>query len=308
MSRLLMDIMSFAQETVAATGLDVADVLDQGKSGVSQVAYPLWLEGILNGLMDLGLHILKAGLAAIIGWYIVKFLAKWIRAALNKSRLDDGIAGFLASVIHMSMKIILALTVIGFLGIPMSSIVALVGSAGLAIGLALQGCLTNFAGGVLILVLKPFKVGDYIIADSIGNEGTVTSIDVIYTKLLTADNRAITIPNGALSNSTLINVTREQFRRLDFMVSIDYAEDIDRVKDVLMKVGLDNSYVLKDRDCSVFVNSFDPSSVSVGLRFWVKTEQYWEAKWYIQERIKKTFDAHHISIPFDQLDVHLVEK
>ena len=140
------------------------------------------------------------------------------------------------------------------------------------------------------------------------NEGTVTAIDIIYTKLLTADNRTVTIPNGTLANSTVINTTREPIRRLDFNVSISYEENIDRVKKVLLHTAQESGFVVEGQESRAFVASFDPSAVKITLRFWVQSEAYWEAKWAMQEAIKKQFDAEGISMPFDQLDVHVVNK
>lgn len=288
-----------------ASGVD--QVVQTAGNIVTEDALPTWLQKLIDGAVACGLTLLQAIITGVIGWYIIKFTVRWVKALLAKSSLDDSISGFLISVFRSSLKVILVITIIGIMGIPMSSIVAVIGSAGLAIGLALQGCLTNFAGGVLILLMKPFKVGDYII-DSSGNEGTVTAIDIIYTKLVTPDNRAVTIPNGTLANNTVTNATREAFRRLDFNVSIGYDEDIDRVKKVLYDVAESCEFIEKERECTVFVNSFDPSAVSMVLRFWVASEKYWPVKWEIQEKIKKSFDKHHISIPFDQLDVHMVEK
>ncbi len=244
------------------------------------------LEKILDKLFEklsaLGSNLLTAALVAIIGWYIIKFIVKAFSKLLFRSKLDDSVASFLTSLTGMVLKILLIIIVITTLGIDVTSILALVGSAGLAIGLALQGCLSNFAGGVLILILKPFKVGDYIL-DGNGNEGTVTSIDIIYTHLLTADNsidiiythlltadnRAIVVPNGALSNATIMNNTEQEVRRIDFNVSVDYSENIDKVKRILLELAQNDEFVIKDdetRPYSAFVNKFDPSAISMTLR------------------------------------------
>lgn len=305
---MLMDsLIKFASdiETGVEQLAQAGDVLAQ--TGVSASAFSVWLGKLGDVAVAFALTLLKAVIVAIVGWYIIKFLCKWIKKILLKSKLDDGISGFLSSVLRTILQGLLVIIVIGIMGIPMSSIVALIGSAGLAIGLALQGCLTNFAGGVLILIVKPFKVGDYII-DSNGNEGTVTAVDVIYTKLVTADNQTVTIPNGTLANSTVVNTTKEPQRRLDFNVSISYEEDIDRVKAVLMEAAGCCSYRLEEQECTTFVRSFDPSAVKITLRFWVKSEDYWTVKWEMQETIKKHFDKNKISIPYDQLDVHVVDK
>lgn len=264
------------------------------------------LDTLFKKLAGLGSNLLTALIVGVIGWYIAKFISKACKRILTRSKLADSVSGFLSSLINMSLKVILAVIVATTLGIEMTSIVALIGSAGLAIGLALQGCLSNFAGGVLILVLKPFTVGDYII-DSNGNEGTVTAIDIIYTKLLTPDNQSVVIPNGNLANATVTNVTKEPFRRIDFNVSIDYSEDTEKVKNILLEIAFENQYVLKDRDIAAFVNKFDPSAISMTLRVWVESVNYWTLKWEMQELIKLTFDKNNIVIPYDKLDINVIQ-
>lgn len=265
------------------------------------------LDKLFADLSALGSNLITAILVAVIGWYIIKFIVKALSKVLFRSKLDDSVASFLTSLTRMILKILLVIIVITTLGVDMTSILALVGSAGLAIGLALQGCLSNFAGGVLILILKPFKVGDYIL-DGNGNEGTVTSIDIIYTHLLTADNRAIVVPNGALSNATIMNNTEQDVRRIDFNVSVDYSENIDKVKRILLELAEKDEFVIKsdeERPYSAFVNKFDPSAISMTLRVWVTTEDYWTAKAEIQEMIKLSFDRNDIVIPYDKLDVNI---
>lgn len=263
-----------------------------------------WGKQLIDGVVSCGFSLLQAILTAIIGWFVIKLIVRWGKKLLKKTSLEDSIVHFIISIVNAGLKILLVISLIGIMGVPMSSIIAVIGSAGLAIGLALQGCLTNLAGGVLILVVKPFKVGDYII-EAGGNEGTVTAIDIIYTKLLTVDNRSITIPNGTLANSTVINVTKEKIRRLDFTVSIGYNEDIDKTKQVLLDVANQSPYILKEQQCNVFVNNFDPSSVSMVVRFWVDAQNYWDAKWNTQETIKRAFDNNNIKIPYEQLDIHI---
>lgn len=251
-------------------------------------------------LTDIGSNLIGGIIVAVIGWYVIKLLKKTCKNLMKRSTLDDSIVNFLMSIIDAALKIILVITVATTMGIEMTSFLTLLASAGLAISLALQGCLTNFAGGVLILLLKPFTVGDYII-DSNGDEGTVTGIDIIYTHLLTADNRVIVIPNGNLANSTITNVTKEPVRRIDFKVSIDYDENIEKVRAILEKAAWENPLVLKDRDIVAFVNKFDPSSIDMTLRIWVNSQDYWTLKPQLQEMIKVTFDKNNIVIPYDKL-------
>ncbi len=263
-----------------------------------------WGQQLIDGIVSCGFSLLQAILTAIVGWYLIKLIIRWSKKLLKKTSLEESVSNFVVAIINTALKVLLVISLIGIMGVPMSSIIAVLGSAGLAIGLALQGCLTNLAGGILILVVKPFKVGDYII-EAGGQEGTVTAIDIIYTKLLTVDNRSITIPNGNLANSTVINVTKEKIRRLDFTVAIGYDENIEKTKQVLLAVANESQYILKDHECNVFVNNFDPSSVSMVVRFWVDSQNYWDAKWDTQEAIKRAFDNNNIKIPYEQLDVHI---
>ena len=194
-------------------------------------------------------------------------------------------------------------------GLDTASVAAVLASGGVALGLALQGSLSNFAGGVLILILKPFRIGDYIIAN--GMEGTVIGIDIFYTKLRTGDNRVVVLPNGTLSNSDLINASQEPIRRVDLVASVDYESDIRMVKSLLFEIATDLSYSLKgdeEHPIQVYVDSFGDSAINVGLRFWVNAGDYWAAKWEANEQIKDVFDKAGISIPFNQLDVMIKNK
>ena len=186
-----------------------------------------------------------------------------------------------------------------------TSLIALLTSASLAIGLAVQGSLANFAGGVLLLIMKPFVVGDYI-DDGNGHEGTVISIEIIYTRLLTANNEMVCIPNGKLADSPVTNLTNQESRRIDFPVSISYDENIDRVRTVLLNVASECQTLSKTHESLVFVQDFDSSSVRVVLRVWAITDKYWETRFEIREAIKKAFDAEGIEIPYDHMDVNLV--
>ena len=191
------------------------------------------------------------------------------------------------------------------MGIATSSFIAILGSAGLAVGLALQGSLTNFAGGILILLVKPFKVGDYIIYGGTGEEGTVSKIDIFYTNIITGDNRKIVIPNGSVANSTLVNVTAYDKRRVDLEIGISYAADISQAKEVIKKVASECDTVLKNEEIFVFVSNLDASQVTMGLRVWCKTEDYWQTKFDLTEQIKNVLDDNNIEIPFNQLQIHV---
>jgi small conductance mechanosensitive channel len=189
-------------------------------------------------------------------------------------------------------------------GVTTGSVVAVLGSAGLTAGLALQGSLSNFAGGVLILLLKPFEVGDYIVDHTGGQEGTVHEITIFYTKLLTIDNRMVMIPNGSLSDSCITNASRMEKRRIDLTVGVAYSSDLAKVKQVLSDLVQEDSSVLKNEPIDIFVNKLGDSSIEMGIHVWVKNTEFWSSKWRLTENIKIAFDAHEITIPFPQLDVH----
>lgn len=241
----------------------------------------------------------------LVGKRLIKLIMKITNRALTKANAEQGVKTFLNSLIRIVLYAVLVMLIAGNLGVETSSVIALVGSAGLTIGLALQGSLSNFAGGVLILLLKPFKVGDYISAN--GHEGTVTSIDIFYTKLTTVDNRAVVLPNGTLSNSSIVNVTKEPFRRIDLTASVAYESDIRKVKNLLQKLAGEQKRTIQDEahPIQVFVDTYGDSAINLGLRFWVKAEDYWDTRWEVTERMKEVFDENQISIPFNQLDVML---
>lgn len=269
------------------------------------------MDTILSKFIDWAVGFAKVLVVAVLIYVIGRKLITWLLKLLDKgfqrTNMDEGVSKFILSLVKACLYGILFICVVGKLGIPTSSFIALIGSAGVTIGLALQGSLANFAGGVLILMLKPFRVGDYIIADSL--EGVVDSIDIFYTKLVTADNRLIVIPNGTLSNSNLVNVTQEPVRRLDLLLDVDYATDLKKAKEVLNRVACKNEKVLKEEyEITVFVNSLEASSVQLGLRVWVNTDDYWSLKWELLEDIKNAFDRENISIPFNQLDVNIVKN
>lgn len=282
------------------TGILTADI-NQDISMFKEFMDTSW-HYINNNASRVILNIVITLLIFLIGKKLIKSFMKFLKKIFERSKMDLGVQMFLSKGISILLYIILALVILERFGVQSSSFVAIIGSAGLTLGLALQGSLSNLAGGVLILILKPFTVGDYIIA--LGNEGTVTGIDIFYTRLTTVDNRAIVLPNGTLSNSNLINVTHEKVRRLDLNVGIDYAADIKTVKDVLTKLAEKHPMVLKDGyEITVFVNSFEASSIDMGLRVWCEKDNYWPLKWDLLEQIKYAFDENNIVIPFNQLDV-----
>ena len=265
-----------------------------------------YLDKAQEQIIAFGWKLLIVLLIWFIGKKIIKLTLHILEKTFNRSNMEASVAIFLIAVSKAILYGILFVILISSIGVNTSSLVAVLGTATLSIGLALQGSLANFAGGVLILIMKPFRVGDYIITPD--KEGTVTGVDIFYTRMLTADNRLVVIPNGTLSNSNIINVTHEPIRRLDLSVSIDYSENIKMVKDILERVSSEHELVLKDYERQIFVNSFDPSAINIGIRMWVNTENYWILKWDILEKIKEAFDANDVTIPFDQLDVNVTNR
>lgn len=271
---------------------------------------PNAVEQLLKELPDkalrLGIRILLAIAAFFIGVQIIKLIRKILKKSLQRARADVGVVQFLDSLTKVALYVLLIFLIASSFGLDAASIVALLGSAGVAIGLAIQGSLSNFAGGVLILLLKPFKVGDYIKEDTKGNEGTVSEIQLFYTKLQTPDNRVIILPNGSLANTSMTNVTEASVRRLDIVVGIAYDSDIQLAKKALLEMLSKDEAVLEEKEQLVFVDQLADSSIHLGIRCWVYKEDYWTAKWRLTEETKYTLDRAGITIPFPQLDVHQV--
>lgn len=258
-----------------------------------------------SDLLNLGIKVLVTLVLFWTGQRLITWIRKIIRNSMERANVDKGVAQFADSLLKYGMYVILAVFLASSLGVESTSIAALFASAGMAVSLAMQGSLSNLAGGILILVLKPFVVGDYIIEDTNGNEGTVKEIQIFYTKLATIDNKTIVIPNGTLSNNSLTNVTAAEYRQLDLRVGISYEADLKKAKEVLMDIIEKDHYIVKEKDYNVFVDELADSSVVMGVRAWVKTEEFMAAKWAILEKIKLTLDENGIEIPYNQLQVHL---
>lgn len=263
------------------------------------------LSRIFDGMLDIGLRILLAALTLIVGIQIVKLVRRLVKNVLTKAEAEVGVVQFLDSFLKIALYVVLGFIIAAGFGVDAASIVAILGSAGVAVGLALQGSLSNLAGGVLILILKPFKVGDYIKEDSAGNEGTVSEIQMFYTKLRTPDNRTIILPNGTLANTSLTNATQTDKRRIDIKVGISYMADIKTAKEVLRGVLDREKAILPEQDKLVYVDELGESAVVMGVRCWVKKEDYWNVKWSLTEEIKYTLDENGISIPFPQMEVRV---
>lgn len=258
----------------------------------------------LNDLwVDAGLKVIYVIVILFIGSKLIKLLIKLIKKAKGFNKLDKSVASFLLSFLKATLYIVLIITIAGIIGIPSTSIITLLGSCGVAIGLALQGGLSNIAGGLIILIFKPFKVGDFI--DTHTDSGTVKSISIFYTTLLTPDNRTVPIPNGSLANSSLVNYSKEKDRRLDISIDVSYDNDIDKVKKTLNSIIDKEKRINKEKDIFVRLTNYKESSIEYTIRVWVDKDEFWNVKFDLLECIKKEFDKENITIPYNQLDVHI---
>lgn len=272
---------------------------------VTPDAIESFLSTLPEKALNLGVRIVLAILFFVIGVQLIKILRKILRKSMERAEAEIGVIQFVDSFLKAALYIVLVFTLASSFGVDAASIVALLGSAGVAIGLAVQGSLSNLAGGVLILLLKPFKVGDYIMESTTGKEGTVKEIQIFYTKLATADNKIIVLPNGNLANNTITNVTASAYRRVDMNIGISYHSDIKKAKEVLQRVLEEDPQTRKDKEMLVFVAALGASSVELGVRCWFNSEDYWKGKWRITENCKYALDEAGIEIPFPQVDVHM---
>ena len=295
---------------IASDATETIEALNNAQAGLEAVAknpgiIRTWLQGLVPDLLNFAFQVVIAIVVYLVGSRIINGVVKMIRRSMERKGTDEGVKQFLTQLIKYGLYVFLIFIIMGLFGIATTSAVAVLGSAGVAIGLALQGSLSNFAGGVLILLLKPFRVGDYIIEDAHKNEGTVSEISIFYTKLLTVDNKLIVIPNGILANSSLTNVSNMDRRRVDIQVGIAYEADIRMAKEILFTVAQGEEARIKEEDAVVFVDNLGASSVDMGVRIWVNTQDYWPTKWRLTENIKYALDAHDISIPYPQIDVQI---
>lgn len=257
-----------------------------------------YLQDHIPNLISFAIEIVLALIFFFLGRIAIKWIRKLTRKMLERSNVDKGVETFVDSLLKFMLYGILLFTIATKFGFDTASVAALIASAGVAVGLAVQGSLSNFAGGILILLLKPFVVGDYIIEDNHGDEGTVKEIQLFYTKLLTVDNRTVVIPNGMLTNNSLTNVTHMDERKLELKVSISYESDLLKAKAVLADLIQKESRIMQDKEHRIFVDELGDDGVILGMRCWVSTEDYWNVRWDMLEGIKLTFDRESIVIPY----------
>lgn len=292
--------------TIADTTQEVTDATQEAVKQVNQLTQ--YVQDSIPGLITFGLKVLAALVAFFIGRLVIRWIRKIVRRSFERSGADKGVEQFVDSLLKYGLYALLVFSLISSLGFDTTSVAAVLASGGVAIGLALQGSLSNFAGGVLILLLKPFVVGDYIIEDTNGKEGTVKEIQIFYTKLSTIDNKTIVIPNGMLTNNSITNATAKDERQLDLRVGISYDADIRQAKNVIEKLLEKDECIIKNEQINVFVHELADSAVVLGVRAWVKNEEYWETRWRLLEEIKILLDENGIEIPYPQMAVHMKEN
>ena len=266
-----------------------------------------YLQELPDKLIRLGVRVLLALVVFFIGVQLIKLVRRILRKSFERRNVDVGVSRFLDSLVKTVLYMLLLFMIASSFGLDATSVVALVGSAGVAIGLAVQGSLSNFAGGVLILLLKPFKVGDYI-RDAAGNEGTVEEVQLFYTRMITPDRHMVVVPNGDLANGNILNMSTLGDRRMNIRVGISYESDIRRAKKVLLKVLDEDSGVLQEEEKRVFVDELADSAVVLCVRCYSANENFWETRWRLMETIKYALDEAGIGIPFPQIDVHMREN
>lgn len=264
-----------------------------------------YMDTAVEMVMAYGPKLLLAILVLIIGLWIVNRIVRVMNKGMERADTEPTLAKFLQSLVSIGLKALVLISVASMVGIETTSFIAILGAAGLAVGLALQGTLANFAGGVLILLFRPYKVGDYI--DAQGVNGTVASIQIFNTVITTPDNKTIIVPNGSISNGIITNFSTEPTRRVDFVFGIGYGDDMKKAKDIIARLVAADARSLKDPEPQIVVSNLGESSVDITVRVWVNAADYWGLKFDLTEAVKAAFDAEGVSIPFPQRDLHVYQ-
>ncbi len=263
------------------------------------------LDKLWDWLITKSAYVLLAIIFLVIGLKLVNVIIKIVKRSFAKANMEESVSGFLLSFIKIALSCLVFITTATIVGFEVTSFVTILGTAGVALSLGLQGSLSNLVGGVLILILKPFTLGDYIKEDNKGNEGTVISIDIFYTRLRTPENKIVVIPNGILSNTSLLNTTVEEKKRVDIYITISYNSDIEKVKTVINNMLSNNDNVLKEEPISIFINGFKDSGIEFGIRAWALSSNYFDVLWELRENILLEFNKNGIEIPYNRLDVNI---
>lgn len=267
------------------------------------------IQAFLNDLLIMGKNVGLKLLYALVVFVVGRILIKWVTGLMKKSKFaqkqDATVVRFLQNFVSISLHIVLVVSVIGILGVPLASAVTVIASAGVAIGLALQGALSNVAGGIMILLFRPFRLGDFV--DTAGHSGTVTDIGIFYTVLTTGDNKVVTIPNGTIMGESVVNYSMKDTRRVDFLFSVAYGTDVDKVKAILLEEAEKHELVLKTKAPFCRLSKQNESSIDFTMRVWTESKNYWQVNFDILEAVTKRFGEEGIEIPFNQLDVHITK-
>ena len=292
------------------TDESVTDILDTATEVTAEATKEVnglfqFVEDNIPTIISFGIKVLLALVFFFVGGKIIKWLRKVVKRSLERTGADTGVMQFVDSMLKFGLYALLIFMIATNFGVESSSVAALIASAGVAVGLALQGSLSNFAGGILILLLKPFAVGDYISVTQEGIEGTVKEIQIFYTKMATVDNQTVVVPNSILTSNSLTNVTARPERKLDLKVGISYNADMKAAKRIVENMLRSDPSVIQDEEIVVFVSDLADSAVIIGLRAWVKTEEYWATRWRLLGQIKTRFDEAGIEIPYNQITVHM---
>lgn len=305
-SILTLDLATAAVEETEPESMEfLANELGDKVEKLSQISWKEMFERYVPVVCDYLLRVALVLVIFFVGRKLIKKIVSLCDQALKRHGMEVTVRRFFCNVINALGYICMLGILLQTVGLTATSLTALVASAGVAVGLALQGSLSNFAGGVLILLMKPFVIGDYIVQGN--TEGTVKEIGLVYTELITADNRLIVIPNGTLIDSSIVNVTATGKRRLELSVGIGYKSDLKKAKEVLIRLGENDPARDLENPVNVFVSELAESSVNLGLHVWVSSSEYWNAKWRLTENIKMAFDEEGIEIPFKQVEISVTK-
>ena len=295
----MINFLNAAKDSLATDSINVAKEVVQA---ISDGKTELIIEKLIDQCINVGKNILAAILVYIVGRFLISLLKRMMTSMMERRKVEATIQSFLHSVVNILLNILLIIAVIGALGVNTTSFAALLASAGVAIGMALSGNLQNFAGGLIVLLFKPYKVGDWIEAQ--GVSGTVSEIQIMHTLLTTIDNKVVYVPNGAMSSGTIINYSRKDTRRIEWIVGVDYGEDIDKVKTIINTLIANDQRILKEQEPFVALHALDSSSVNITIRVWVATQDYWNVYFEMNKNIYDEFNRQGVNFPFPQLTIH----
>ena len=285
------------------TALSTENVVQEASDQVGIIGS--YIQKLTDWCMSKLGSVVVAVIFMVVCFKLVKLLLRILRKSFERSKLDQSVAGFFISAVKIILNVLIVLTAASIVGFQITSFITILGTAGVTLGLALQGSLSNLAGGLLILILKPFRVGDYIVENNTHCEGTVVSIDIFYTRLITVDNKSVVIPNGNISNTSLVNVTEHDMRRVEIPFSVAYDSDMEKVKRVTLETIKDVDGFLKDEQVIFYIDEFADSGINIYVKFYATIEKFFDAKWDAMWKLKKAFDENGIEIPFNQMDVHM---